>query len=266
MVVTAAWIRSTIFSCSCVSTRPQALSPSGDARPFSRDADGTVIGDGVGMLVLKRLADAQRDGDKIYAVLKGIGTSSDGRSQSIYAPHAPGQARALRCAYEVSGVDPCTIELVEAHGTGTKVGDVTEFEALKTVYREARADGQWCCVGSVKSQIGHTKAAAGAASMIKTVLALHQRVLPAMIKADEPNPKLGIEDSPFYLGTETRPWLSTVSIRVGRQVSSFGFGGSNFHAVLEEYAGALHEPAWGRLGRDHSAFGGGRGRPANTAG
>ena len=224
--------------------KAQALSPTGDARPFAQDADGTVVGEGVGILVLKRLEDAVRDGDKVYAVLKSVGTSSDGRSQSIYAPHAPGQARALRGAYEISNIDPVTIELVEAHGTGTKVGDLTEFDALKTVYRESASEGKWCAIGSVKSQIGHAKAASGAASMIKAVLALYNRVLPATIKIDQPNPKLEVEDSPFYVSTETRPWLTAGDHPRRAAVSSFGFGGSNFHAVLEEYGGATREPAW----------------------
>ncbi len=246
-----------IFMFMCFA-KTQALSPSGDARPFSKDADGTVIGEGVGMLVLKRLADAERDGDRIYAVLRGIGTSSDGRSQSIYAPRAEGQAIALRNAYAAAGVDPATVELVEAHGTGTRVGDVVEFEALRSVYRESRGEGRWCALGSVKSQIGHTKAAAGVASLIKSVLALRHRTLPASIKVGEPNPKLEIESSPFYLSTETRPWFSHAGREAGDNqsnretaqsprraaVSSFGFGGSNFHAVLEEYPAATREPAW----------------------
>lgn len=224
--------------------KAQAMSPTGDARPFDKDADGTVIGEGVGMLVLKRLADAERDGDKIYAVLKGLGTSSDGRSQSIYAPHAPGQARALRAAYQVSGVDPVSIELIEAHGTGTKVGDATEFEALTRVFREAQPEGRWCAIGSVKSQIGHTKAAAGAAGLIKAVLALHHRVLPGTIKVAEPNPKLNLESSPFYLNTETRPWFHEGAHPRRAAVSAFGFGGSNYHAVIEEYPATAREPAW----------------------
>lgn len=232
-----------IFMFMCFS-KTQALSQTGDARPFSRDADGTVIGEGVGMVVLKRLADAERDGDRIYAVLKGIGTSSDGRSSSIYAPHAEGQAAALRDAYRISGANPATIELVEAHGTGTKVGDVVESDALKTVYGEAGRDGRWCALGSVKSQIGHTKAAAGVASMIKAILALHHKVLPATIKVDQPNPKLGIEDSPFYLSTETRPWFAGKEHPRRAAASAFGFGGSNFHAVLEEYPADDPEPAW----------------------
>ena len=238
-----------IFMHMCFSKTP-ALSPTGDARPFDADADGTVLGEGIGMLVLKRLEDAQRDGDRIYAVIRAVGTSSDGRSQSIYAPHAAGQARCLRNAYTLSGVEPGTVGLIEAHGTGTKVGDAVEFEALKTVFREDRSDGTWCAVGSVKSQIGHTKAAAGAAGLIKAALAIYHRALPPTIKIRQPNPKLAIDESPFYLNTELRPWLSPGSSngaaptprRAG--VSSFGFGGSNFHAVLEEHRAALPQTAW----------------------
>ena len=232
-----------IFMFMCF-TKTQALSPTGDARPFSEDADGTVIGEGIGMVVLKRLADAQRDGDRIYAVLRGIGTSSDGRSGSIYAPLADGQAEALRNAYRLSHVDPATVELVEAHGTGTKVGDVVEFDALQKTYRAARAEGTWCALGSVKSQIGHTKAASGVASFIKTALALHNKVLPGTIKVSQPNPKLGIGDSPFYLNSETRPWIASNNHPRRAGLSAFGFGGSNFHAVLEEYDPQRREVAW----------------------
>jgi len=232
-----------IFMYMCFSKTP-ALSPTGDARPFSDQADGTVLGEGIGMLVLKRLHDAQRDGDRIYAVIRAIGTSSDGRSQSIYAPHAGGQARALRNAYSLAGFGPDTVSLIEAHGTGTTVGDAVEFEALKTVFREAASDGTWCAVGSVKSQIGHTKAAAGAAGLIKAALAIYHRALPPTIKIKAPNPKLTVDDGPFYLSTELRPWLPIKGQPRRAGVSSFGFGGSNFHAVLEEHEQALPEPAW----------------------
>ncbi len=236
-----------IFMFMCFS-KTQALSATGNARPFDRDADGTVIGEGSGVLVMKRLADAERDGDTIHAVLKGVGTSSDGRSQSIYAPRASGQARALRDAYRRARVQPSQVGLVEAHGTGTKVGDATEFEALKTVYSESinqNADvAPWCAVGSVKSQIGHTKAAAGAASLVKTVIALRNRVLPGTIKVESPNPKMTDSDSPFYINTETRPWLTKDNQLRRAAVSSFGFGGSNFHAVLEEYPQTDRKPAW----------------------
>ncbi len=232
-----------IFMHMCFSKTP-ALSPTGDARPFSANADGTVLGEGIGMVVLKRLADAERDGDRVYAVIRGMGTSSDGRSQSIYAPHAAGQARCLRNAYELAGISPQSVSLLEAHGTGTTVGDATEFDALRTVFREARGDGAWCALGSVKSQIGHTKAAAGAAGMVKAALAIYHASFPPTLKISEPNPKMGIGDSPFYLNTELRPWLtdSTAPRRAG--VSSFGFGGSNFHLVLEEFGATQHAPAW----------------------
>ena len=232
-----------IFMFMCFS-KTQALSPTGDARPFAKDADGTVLGEGVGMIVLKRLEDAERDGDRIYAVIRGIGTSSDGRSQSIYAPRAAGQTEALRDAYAVSGVDPATVQLVEAHGTGTTVGDAVEFDALKTVYSAAKSNETWCALGSVKSQVGHTKAAAGAAGLIKAALALHHRVLPGTIKISEPNPSLDIDASPFYLNTETRPWLGVNNQPRRSGVSAFGFGGSNFHAVLEEYTGGQADVAW----------------------
>lgn len=239
-----------IFMHMCFSKTP-ALSPTGDARPFDAEADGTVLGEGIGIVALKRLEDARRDGDRIYAVIRSIGTSSDGRSQSIYAPHAAGQARCLRNAYELAGIAPRTVTLIEAHGTGTKVGDAVEMEALRTVFRvedppwrEARGDGRWCAVGSVKSQIGHAKAAAGAAGLIKAALALRHRCLPPTLKVRAPNPKLNLADGPFYINTEPRPWLTPDGAPRRAGISAFGFGGSNFHAVLEEHPSAVSEPAW----------------------
>lgn len=225
-----------IFMYMCFSKTP-ALSPTGDARPFSNNADGTILGEGLGLIVLKRLEDAQRDGDRIYAVIRGIGSSSDGKGHAIYAPSAEGQIRCLRAAYEQARTPPSTIELVEAHGTGTKVGDATEIQALTEVYRASRSDGTWCALGSVKSQIGHTKAAAGAAGLIKATLALYHKVLPPTIKVDQPAEKLARSDSPFYINTQKRPWLPRPDHPRRAAVSAFGFGGSNFHCVLEE-AGA----------------------------
>ena len=224
-----------IFMYMCFSKTP-ALSPTGDCRPFSDTADGTLLGEGMAMLALKRLEDAERDGDRVYAVLTGIGSASDGRSKSVYAPLPEGQARALRRAYEVAGYDPGTVELVEAHGTGTKAGDAAEFEGLNIAFGEStRKDTQWCALGTVKSQIGHTKAAAGAAGLFKAVMALHHKVLPPTIKIDRPSPKLNIEKSAFYLNTQRRPWIRDASHPRRASVSSFGFGGSNFHIALEEY-------------------------------
>ncbi len=220
------------------------LSRTGDARPFAADADGTVLGEGIGMLVLKRLSDAERDGNRIYASIRGIGSSSDGKSQSIYAPRAEGQARALRQAYRQAGVPPESIAMVEAHGTGTRVGDEVEFSALKQVFGAVNPNGNHCALGSVKSLIGHTKAAAGAAGMIKSVLSLHNKVLLPTIKADRPDPKLNIDASPFYLNRTARPWFSSDSEPRRCGVSAFGFGGSNFHVVLEEYGRKKNEIAW----------------------
>ncbi len=224
-----------IFMYVCFSKTP-ALSPTGDCRPFSDQADGTMLGEGLGMVALKRLADAERDGDHVYAVIHGVGASSDGRAKSVYAPVPEGQALCLRRAYLQAGYGPDTVELVEAHGTGTKAGDAAEFAGLSLAFEETgRPDRQWCQLGSVKSQIGHTKSAAGAAGILKMVMALHHKVLPPTIKVARPNPALDIEASPFHLTTRARPWVrNAVHPRRG-SVSSFGFGGSNFHVALEEF-------------------------------
>ncbi len=224
-----------VFMFMCFS-KTTALSPTGAAKPFDSTGDGTVLGEGVGVVVLKRLADAERDGDRVYAVLRGLGTSSDGKGQAIYAPSAVGQARALRRAYESAGVSPATVELVEAHGTGTKVGDTVEATALGEVFRESGRTGRWAALGSVKSQIGHAKAAAGVAGLVKSALALYHKVLPPTIKVTDPIAPLADESSPLYLNTEARPWLRPLRHPRRAALSAFGFGGSNYHAVLEEHA------------------------------
>jgi len=232
-----------IFMYMCFSKTP-ALSASGNAQPFNQDADGTILGEGVGVVVLKRLRDAERDGDRIYAVIKGLGSSSDGKGQAVYAPSPEGQARALRAAYRNAGVSPATVELVEAHGTGTRVGDATEARSLTTVYREAGEEGTWCALGSVKSMIGHTKAAAGAAGLIKAVMALHHKILPPTIKVESPNEALAPGETPFYVNTEKRPWLPKSDHPRRAGVSAFGFGGSNFHCVVEEYEAQVPKTDW----------------------
>ncbi|MDP3284385.1 MAG: beta-ketoacyl synthase N-terminal-like domain-containing protein, partial [Desulfobacterales bacterium] len=232
-----------IFMHMCFS-KTRILSPTGDVRPFSKDADGTVLGEGIGIVVLKRLKDAETDGNKIYAVIRGIGTSSDGKSQSIYAPRKEGQKKALSMAYSNSGIDPSTVELVEAHGTGTRVGDMVEFQALNEVFADSGVKPQNCAIGSVKSMIGHTKAAAGSAGLIKAALSLYHKTLLPTIKAEAPDPNMGISGSPFYLNSSSRPWFSKKSSPRRCGVSSFGFGGSNFHAVLEEYDKVKRITAW----------------------
>jgi len=232
-----------IFMYMCFSKTP-ALSPTGNSRPFHANGDGTILGEGIGMVVLKRLADAKRDGDHIYALIKGIGTSSDGKGNAIYAPSPAGQQKALRDAYRMADVAPHTVELVEAHGTGTRVGDAVEAEALSGVYREDRAQGSWCAIGSVKSMIGHTKAAAGVAGLIKIVMALQHKVLPPTIKVEQPLESLKPGTAPVYVNTVKRPWVASPEHPRRAGVSAFGFGGSNFHAVLEEAADETQAIDW----------------------
>lgn len=224
-------------------SKTPAVSPGDKVKPFDAQSDGMMLGEGVCMLVLKRLEDAVRDQDRIYAVIKGIGTSSDGRYKSIYAPRKEGQVNALRRAYEDAGFSPATVGLIEAHGTGTMAGDPTEFGSLRDFFSKHDNKKQHIALGSVKSQVGHTKAAAGAVSLVKTALALHHKILPPTINITKPNPKLNIENSSFYLNTETRPWIRAEGEAPRRAgVSSFGFGGTNYHVVLEEYESEQNRP------------------------
>jgi polyketide-type polyunsaturated fatty acid synthase PfaA len=224
-----------IMTYMCFSKTP-AFSKNQASRPFDAAADGMMAGEGLGMLVLKRLADAERDGDRIYATLRGIGASSDGRFKSIYAPRPEGQSRALRRAYAAAGFEPATVGLIEAHGTGTPAGDAAEIAGLRAVFNHSNQRQQHIALGSVKSQIGHTKGAAGAAGLIKTALALHHKVLPPTLNVTTPNPKMDLEHSPFYVNSEARPWIRAEGAPPRRAgVSAFGFGGTNFHVVLEEY-------------------------------
>ncbi len=230
-----------IFMYMCFSKTP-ALSPSGDIKPFDASGDGTILGEGLGIMVIKRLADAERDGDRIYAVIRGVGSSSDGKGEAIYTPSASGQRKAIRDAYQRAAVSPDSIGLVEAHGTGTKVGDAVEVSALREIY--GAADKPWCALGSVKSQIGHTKAAAGAAGMIKAILSLYHKVIPPTIKVNQPLREVSDGRSPFYLTSHKRPWLSRNGQPRRAAVSALGFGGSNFHVVLEEYTPAATVADW----------------------
>jgi len=216
-------------------SKTHALSPRGQCRPFDAAADGIVLSEGLAAIVLKRLGDAERDGDKIYAIIRGMGASSDGRDKGLTAPRAEGQLRALRRAYAKAGFSPARVGLIEAHGTGTVAGDQTEAQALGQVFREAGASVQSCAVGSVKSMIGHSKCAAGMAGLIKTALALYHKVLPPTL-VETPNPKCNLDDGPLFLNGEARPWIHGSTQTRCAGVSAFGFGGTNFHLVLEENA------------------------------
>ena len=209
-----------------------ALSKSGEARSFSADADGLVSGEGVGVVVLKRLHDAERAGDRIYAVVKGVGLASDGRSRGLAAPSARGHALAMRRALRAARVGSETIELIEGHGLGVPASDRAELRALRAAY--PRRDGSKRVLGAVASQIGHAMPAAGMAGLIKTALSLHHRILPPTRHAEQPHPM--VAEGGFELLTAPRPWIHDrrdVSRRAG--VNAFGFAGVNAHAVLEEH-------------------------------
>jgi acyl transferase domain-containing protein/phosphopantetheinyl transferase/acyl carrier protein len=212
-----------------------ALSRRGRIQPFSDEADGTLLGEGLGMIVLKRSADAMRDGDRIYAVIKAVGSASDGRALGLLTPRVEGEELAMRRAYEASGISPTSIGLLEAHGTGTAVGDQTEAEALTRVFGLRDGHPPSCALGSVKSMISHLIPAAGIAGIIKTALALHYRVLPPTLHCEHPNPKLGLDRTPLYINSETRPWIHGLPTPRRAGVNAFGFGGINAHAILEEF-------------------------------
>ncbi|MBX0327495.1 SDR family NAD(P)-dependent oxidoreductase, partial [Oscillochloris sp. ZM17-4] len=209
-----------------------ALSATG-TRPFGEGADGFVMGEGGAVFLLKRLADAERDGDKIYAVIRGLGASSDGKGKGITAPNPVGQIFAVERAWRNAGLDPATCTLVEAHGTSTRVGDVTELESLAKVFGVAERGS--IGLGSAKSNIGHLKAGAGAAGMLKAIYAMHEKVLPPTLNCERPNPNADFTSSPFRLLHEAEPWERRGMIPRRAGVSAYGFGGTNFHLVLEEH-------------------------------
>ncbi len=209
-----------------------ALSATG-TRPFGDGADGFVMGEGAAAFLLKRLSDAEADGDKIYAVIRGVGGSSDGKGKGITAPNPVGQILATRRAWENAGLDPATATLIEAHGTSTRVGDITEVESLAQVFSGAGRGA--IALGSVKSNVGHLKAGAGAAGLLKTVWAVHERMLPPTLNARPANPKIDFAATPFDLNHELREWTAPAGQPRRAGVSAYGFGGTNFHLVLEEH-------------------------------
>ena len=211
-----------------------ALSATG-TRPYARGADGFVMGEGAAIFLLKRLADAERDQDKIYAVLRGIGGSSDGKGKGITAPNPVGQKLCVERAWQNAGLSPATATLIEGHGTSTRVGDVVEASTMVEVLGSTSLSTHSVALGSVKSNIGHLKGAAGAAGILKATLALHNKLLPPSLNCQHPSPDIDFAHSPLYVNTELQPWnVSADAVRrVG--VSAFGFGGTNFHVVMEEH-------------------------------
>jgi acyl transferase domain-containing protein/acyl carrier protein/NAD(P)-dependent dehydrogenase (short-subunit alcohol dehydrogenase family) len=211
-----------------------ALSATG-TRPYAEGADGFVMGEGAVTFIMKRLADAERDGDRIYAVIRGIGGSSDGKGKGITAPNPVGQKICIRRAWQNAGVAPSPGDLIEGHGTSTPVGDLAEVESLCDVFKDLGLPRGSIALGSVKSNIGHLKGAAGAAGILKAIFALNQKELPPSLNFNRPNPNFDFESSPFYVNTKLKPWEINPSGVRRAAVSAFGFGGTNFHFVLEEY-------------------------------
>ncbi|GAB4152066.1 MAG: hypothetical protein Fur0021_16510 [Candidatus Promineifilaceae bacterium] len=214
-------------------------SPDGHCRPFDAQAQGTTGGEGVGIVVLKRLSEALADGDTICAIIRGSAINNDGQRKVSYtAPSQQGQAEVIAAALAAAEVDPRTISYVEAHGTGTALGDPIEVAALTQVFRESTPDCGFCALGAVKGNIGHLDAAAGIAGLIKTTLALQHRQIPTNVNFTTPNPAIPFASSPFYVSTQTQPWVSNGQPRRAG-VSSFGIGGTNAHVILQE---APHTP------------------------
>jgi acyl transferase domain-containing protein len=211
-----------------------ALSATG-TRPYADGADGFVMGEGAAIFILKRLADAERDGDKIYAVLRGMGASSDGKGKGITAPNPAGQKLAIERAWENAGLSPATVTLIEGHGTSTAVGDVVEAQSIINVLSNSQLPTNSVALGSVKSNFGHLKGAAGAAGLLKATLALRDKVLPPSVHCEHRNPNIDFAHSPLYVNTELKPWTMPADGVRRAGLSAFGFGGTNFHAVIEEY-------------------------------
>ncbi|MEZ4238077.1 MAG: beta-ketoacyl synthase N-terminal-like domain-containing protein [Myxococcota bacterium] len=207
-----------------------AMSATGTIRPFDRRADGLLIGEGVGVLALKRLDHARRDGDRIYAVLHGVGTSSDGRAATVMVPRSPGQVLALQRAWSDAGLDPRDVGLVEAHGTATPTGDAAELATLREVFGD---EGDTIALGSIKSMIGHAMPAAGAAGLVKAVLAVHHGVLPPSLHCEEPHPALA--EGRLEVLAQARPWEGDERLC---GVNAFGFGGINAHVVVGAHGAA----------------------------
>ncbi len=226
-----------------------ALSPNQDIRPFDQAADGTILGEGIGAVVLKRYSEALENNDRIYAIIRGVGSSSDGHGTSLLAPSHEGESLAIRRAFEDAGVSPKSVGLLEAHGTGTPAGDAAELQAVQETYGADSKESGWIALGSVKSMIGHTQAASGMAGLIKAALSLYHRVLPPTLNVTAESKSADWNKHPCRISTQTRPWIhpkvhpsveqseglkTTVEPRRAA-VSAFGFGGVNAHVILEEF-------------------------------
>ncbi|MCP4699162.1 MAG: polyketide synthase, partial [Gammaproteobacteria bacterium] len=217
-----------------VANRAQMLSPSGRCHTFDQRADGFVPGEGVGVIVLKRLREALADGDNIYGVIRGSGINQDGTTNGITAPSAKSQERLERHVYDTFDIDPEQISMVEAHGTGTKLGDPIEFEALTRAFRKYTDKKAYCALGTIKTNIGHALIAAGIAGVIKILLALKHKKIPPSLHFENCNSDIQMEGSPFYVNTMLKDWHVETGRKRLAAVSSFGFSGTNAHMAIEE--------------------------------
>ncbi|HXH38509.1 MAG TPA: type I polyketide synthase [Thermoanaerobaculia bacterium] len=217
------------------------LSPEGKCFTFDERADGFVPGEGVGVVVLKRLADAQKDRDIIHGVIEGWSVNQDGKTNGITAPNPESQTRLMQEVYDKYQIDPANIQLIEAHGTGTKLGDPIEVEGLKASFEKYTGKKGYCALGSVKSNIGHCLTAAGIAGVIKLLLALKHRQLPPTINFERLNERIDLNDSPFYVNNRLQEWKVDGAARRLTAVSSFGFSGTNAHLVIGEYLPAAEQ-------------------------
>src|SRR5581483_7123245 len=200
--------------------------------------DGTLLGEGIGIICLKRLSDAITDGDRIYAAIRSVASSSDGYGGSVLAPSLDGEALAMQRAYDEAGISPATVELLEAHGTATPAGDLVELQAIQKVFDpDGARRSPWCALGSVKSMIGHCQSASAVAGVIKAALSLYHKILPPTLNVSQPSKRIEWSTHPCYVLSQARPWIASPERGYHRRaaVSAFGFGGINAHAVLEEH-------------------------------
>lgn len=211
------------------------FSPNGVCRVFDKNADGTVIGEAVGVVVIKRLKDAKKDGDHIYGLIRKTGWNQDGKTSGITAPSAVSQTELEKSVYKNAGINPESISYIETHGTGTKLGDPIEIQALTDAFSTFTSKKNFCAVGSVKSNIGHTMPAAGIVSLIKVLLCIKNRMLVPSANFTEANPLIGFEKSPFYVNRELKEWKAQGDEPLRAAISSFGFSGTNCHVIVEEY-------------------------------
>ena len=220
------------------------LSPDGRCKTFDARANGYVRSEGAGMVLLKPLREAQRDGDPIYAVIRATALNQDGRTQGMTVPSQLAQETLLRTACRQAGVKPSQIQYVEAHGTGTPVGDPIEANALASVLNQDRPADQPCSIGSVKTNIGHLEAGAGIASLIKVALSLHHREIPAHLHFEQPNPQIDFERLKLQIPRKTEPWKGIDGKRLAG-INGFGYGGANAHVLVQEAPRSIGEQSNG---------------------